>query len=156
MKTESAALLPDLPLFATAPPLPPARPLPDATPFLARIARELVARYGPTGELSELVIVVPTRRAVVYLQNELSLAAEAGQAVWSPRVAAMEDYMVELAGVQVEEPIALQLLLYRHSKATLTRTWTSTGLWAGRGLLLNDFSNLDQNLALAPTRYSNT
>ncbi|MBT9394682.1 PD-(D/E)XK nuclease family protein [Hymenobacter sp. NST-14] len=140
------ASLPDLPLFTAAPPRPAAVPLPDATPFLARMARELVAQYGPTGELSDLVVVVPTRRAVVYLQNELSLAAEAGQAVWSPRVAAMEDYMVELAGVQVEEPIALQLLLFEilrdidpHLDFDQFVGWSA--------LLLQDFSSLDQNLA---------
>ncbi|AHJ98091.1 PD-(D/E)XK nuclease family protein [Hymenobacter swuensis] len=126
--------------------LPAALPLPDATPFLTRIARELVTQYGPTGELADLVVVVPTRRAVVYLQNELSLAAEAGHAVWSPRIAAMEDYMVELAGVQVEEPIALQLLLFEIMRDIDPRLDFDQFVgWSG--LLLQDFSSLDQNLA---------
>ncbi|GAA4021080.1 PD-(D/E)XK nuclease family protein [Hymenobacter glaciei] len=137
----------------------PARPasypaaLPAALPerpasFLATIARQLLDRYGsgPLDELSDIIVVVPTRRAVVYLKNELALALPMGEPLWAPRVAAMEDYMVELAGVQVEEPIALQLLLYDILKGI------DTGLnfdqfvgWAG--LLLSDFSNLDQNLA---------
>ncbi|SDX46167.1 PD-(D/E)XK nuclease family protein [Hymenobacter psychrophilus] len=140
------ASLPDLPLFAVAPTPVPTRPLPDATPFLARIARELVAQYGPTGELSDLVVVVPTRRAVVYLQNELSLAAETGQAVWSPRVAAMEDYMVELAGVRVEEPIALQLLLFEILQ-DIDPQLDFDQFVGWSNLLLQDFSSLDQNLA---------
>ena len=110
------------------------------------MARELVAQYGPTGELSDLVVVVPTRRAVVYLQNELSLAAEAGQAVWSPRVAAMEDYMVELAGVQVEEPIALQLLLFEILR-DIDPQLDFDQFVGWSALLLQDFSSLDQNLA---------
>ncbi|UPL51153.1 PD-(D/E)XK nuclease family protein [Hymenobacter sublimis] len=119
---------------------------PDTTPFLTRMARELVAKYGPSGDLSDLVVVVPTRRAVVYLQNELSLAAEAGQAVWSPRIAAMEDYMVELAGVQVEEPIALQLLLFEILRDIDPKLDFDQFVgWSG--LLLQDFSSLDQNLA---------
>ena len=127
----------------------PTAPLAPAT-FLAATARELLDRYGsgPLDELSDLVVVVPTRRAVVYLKNELALALPPGVPLWAPRVAAMEDYMVELAGVQVEEPIALQLLLYDILKHI------DTGLdfdrfvgWAG--LLLSDFSNLDQNLAPA-------
>jgi len=127
-------------------PLPAALPLPDATPFLTRMARELVAHYSPTGELADLVVVVPTRRAVVYLQNELSLAAEAGQALWSPRIAAMEDYMVELAGVQVEEPIALQLLLFEIMRDIDPRLDFDQFVgWSA--LLLQDFSSLDQNLA---------
>ncbi|MBD2768094.1 PD-(D/E)XK nuclease family protein [Hymenobacter sp. BT664] len=128
-----------------------ATPLVAPVSFLAATARELLDRYGsgPLDELSEIVVVVPTRRAVVYLKNELALALPVGAPLWAPRVAAMEDYMVELAGVQVEEPIALQLLLYDILKNI------DTGLdfdrfvgWAG--LLLSDFSNLDQNLA--PTR----
>ncbi|RSK50396.1 PD-(D/E)XK nuclease family protein [Hymenobacter rigui] len=110
------------------------------------MARELVAQYGASGELSDLVVVVPTRRAVVYLQNELSLAAEAGQALWSPRIAAMEDYMVELAGVQVEEPIALQLLLFEIMRDIDPRLEFDQFVgWSA--LLLQDFSSLDQNLA---------
>ena len=116
--------------------------------FLAATARELLDRYGygSLDELSDIIVIVPTRRAVVYLKNELALALPLGAPLWAPRVAAMEDYIVELAGVQVEEPIALQLLLYDILKGI------DTGLdfdqfvgWAG--LLLSDFSNLDQNLA---------
>ncbi|WP_052695573.1 PD-(D/E)XK nuclease family protein [Hymenobacter sp. AT01-02] len=137
-------MLSPLPVAVTTPPA--AASVPDATPFLTRIARDMVARYGPTDELADLVVVVPTRRAVVYLQNELSLAAEAGQAVWSPRIAAMEDYMVELAGVQVEEPIALQLLLFEILRDIDPKL--DFDLFVGwAGLLLQDFSNLDQNLA---------
>ncbi|HEX8656900.1 MAG TPA: PD-(D/E)XK nuclease family protein, partial [Hymenobacter sp.] len=141
-----------MPAHATAYPVPaPVTPLAAPVSFLAATARELLDRYGsgPLDELSEIVVVVPTRRAVVYLKNELALALPVGAPLWAPRVAAMEDYMVELAGVQVEEPIALQLLLYDILKNI------DTGLdfdrfvgWAG--LLLSDFSNLDQNLA--PTR----
>lgn len=138
-----------MPASATtsAAPAPAARPGANTT-FLAATARELLDRYGsgPLDELSDLVVIVPTRRAVVYLKNELAMNLPLGAPLWAPRVAAMEDYMVELAGVQVEEPIALQLLLYDILKGI------DTGLdfdkfvgWAG--LLLNDFSNLDQNLA---------
>ena len=125
-----------------------APPVGAPTSFLATIARELLERYGsgPLDELSDIVVIVPTRRAVVYLKNELALALPGAAPLWAPRVAAMEDYMVELAGVQVEEPIALQLLLYDILKGIDTRLDFDQFVgWAG--LLLNDFSNLDQNLA---------
>jgi hypothetical protein len=129
-----------------APPLPaPAFDPAQLQPFLRQAAQDLLRRYaGP--ELSDLVVVVPTRRAVVYLKNELALAAPVGEALWSPRVTSMEDYMVDLAGVQVEEPIALQLLLYdilRELDPNL-----DFDLFTGWSrLLLDDFSNMDQNLA---------
>ena len=139
-----------MPASATSAPFaaPTAPPVAPGGTFLATTARELLDRYGsgPLDELSDIVVVVPTRRAVVYLKNELALALPPGEPLWAPRVAAMEDYMVELAGVQIEEPIALQLLLYDILKGI------DTGLdfdkfvgWAA--MLLNDFSNLDQNLA---------
>lgn len=117
----------------------------STTSFLAKVAQDLTARYSAE-ELSDLVVVVPTRRAVVYLKNELAMSLSAGEALWSPRVAAMEDYMVELAGVQVEEPIALQLLLFDILKGIDPHLDFDRFVgWAG--LLLADFSNLDQNLA---------
>ncbi len=113
--------------------------------FLADVARELLATHEPEA-LADLVVVVPTRRAVVYLKNELALATPEGQALWSPRIAAMEDYLVERAGVQVEEPIALQLLLFDIFKAIDTDLQFDHFVGWG-GLLLQDFSALDQHLA---------
>ncbi|WP_375418570.1 PD-(D/E)XK nuclease family protein [uncultured Hymenobacter sp.] len=135
--------MPAAPLLSLPPLLPPTAAGPVS--FLAQAAQELVEAHDPEA-LSDLVVIVPTRRAVVYFKNELALATAPGEALWSPRVAAMEDYMVELAGVQVEEPIALQLLLFdilRHIDQDLD--FDRFVGWSG--LLLTDFSNLDQNLA---------
>ncbi|QDA61743.1 PD-(D/E)XK nuclease family protein [Hymenobacter jejuensis] len=134
-----------MPSTLSTPPLSPSLEATATLPFLTQTARDLVARF-PGSELSDLVVVVPTRRAVVYLKNELSLAADAGSALWSPRVAAMEDYMVELAGVQVEEPIALQLLLFDILRG-VDKNLDFDQFVGWSGLLLQDFSNLDQNLA---------
>jgi len=113
--------------------------------FLADVAQALLA--APDAEtLADLVVIVPTRRAVVYLKNELALATPEGQALWSPRIAAMEDYMVERAGVQVEEPIALQLRLFDIFKAIDPDLQFDHFVGWG-GLLLQDFSTLDQHLA---------
>ena len=113
--------------------------------FLADVARELLATHDAEA-LADLVVIVPTRRAVVYLKNELALATPEGQALWSPRIAAMEDYLVERAGVQVEEPIALQLLLFDIFKAIDPDLQFDHFVGWG-GLLLQDFSALDQHLA---------
>ena len=81
-----------MPVHPTAYPAPvPAAPLARPTSFLATTARELLDRYGsgPLDELSDIVVVVPTRRAVVYLKNELALALPGGAPLWAPRVAAM-------------------------------------------------------------------
>jgi ATP-dependent helicase/nuclease subunit B len=113
--------------------------------FLAQVAQELLATYDDD-TLADLVVIVPTRRAVVYLKNELALATPDGQALWAPRIAAMEDYMVERAGVQVEEPIALQLLLFDIFRDIDPDLQFDQFVGWG-GLLLQDLSNLDQQLA---------
>ncbi len=118
---------------------------PAPTPsFLAEVAAELLATYDADA-LADLVVIVPTRRAVVYLKNELALATPLGQALWAPRIAAMEDYLVERAGVQVEEPIALQLRLFDIFKEIDPELRFDHFVGWG-GLLLQDFSSLDQNL----------
>lgn len=131
-----------------SPTLAPALAAAGAAPrsFLAAVARELLATYGPAEELSDLVVVVPTRRAVVYLKNELALATPLGQALWAPRIAAMEDYLVERAQVQLEEPIALQLLLFDIFR-DIDPSLQFDHFVGWGGLLLQDFSALDQNLA---------
>jgi ATP-dependent helicase/nuclease subunit B len=113
--------------------------------FLAEVAHELLATHDDD-TLADLVVIVPTRRAVVYLKNELALATPDGQALWAPRIAAMEDYMVERAGVQIEEPIALQLLLFDIFRG-IDSDLNFDRFVGWSGLLLQDFSNLDQNLA---------
>jgi ATP-dependent helicase/nuclease subunit B len=113
--------------------------------FLAEVAHELLATHDDD-TLADLVVIVPTRRAVVYLKNELALATPDGQALWAPRIAAMEDYMVERAGVQIEEPIALQLLLFDIFRG-IDPDLNFDRFVGWSGLLLQDFSNLDQNLA---------
>ncbi|TFZ64528.1 PD-(D/E)XK nuclease family protein [Hymenobacter sp. UV11] len=118
---------------------------PAPTPsFLAEVAAELLATHDADA-LADLVVIVPTRRAVVYLKNELALATPLGQALWAPRIAAMEDYIIERAGVQVEEPIALQLRLFDIFKEIDPELRFDHFVGWG-GLLLQDFSSLDQNL----------
>jgi len=131
-----------LPSPISAPPL--ASALAPTPSFLAEVAAELLATYDADA-LADLVVIVPTRRAVVYLKNELALATPLGQALWAPRIAAMEDYMVERAGVQVEEPIALQLRLFDIFKEIDPELRFDHFVGWG-GLLLQDFSSLDQNL----------
>ena len=125
-----------------APPLATSAPTPS---FLAEVAAELLANHDAEA-LADLVVVVPTRRAVVYLQNELALATPEGEALWAPRIAAMEDYVVDRAGVQIEEPIALQLLLFDIFQGFDPELQFDHFVGWG-GLLLQDFSTLDQHLA---------
>jgi ATP-dependent helicase/nuclease subunit B len=111
------------------------------TTFLQDAATYIYHKYE--GHISDLCVVLPTRRASIYFKNALAQAAPSG--LWSPEVSAMEDFIVRLAGVEVVEPIHLQLELYDIMQALDPRldfdqyvTWAAT--------LLEDFSRIDREL----------
>ncbi|GAA4445403.1 PD-(D/E)XK nuclease family protein [Pontibacter saemangeumensis] len=107
---------------------------------------ELSAKYvyeKHKENISDLCIVLPSRRASFFFKNALAQAAT--EPIWSPEVSAMEDFICRLAKTDVLEPINLQLELYdlmREQDPLLDFDQFVT--WAGT--LLDDFSRIDQNL----------
>lgn len=109
--------------------------------FLELSAKYVYEKYK--AHISELCIVLPSRRAGFFFKNALAQAAP--EPIWSPEVAGMEDFITRLAQTDVLEPINLQLELYdlmREQDPLLNFdqfvTWGAT--------LLDDFSRIDQNL----------
>ena len=111
------------------------------TTFLQDAAQYLYHKYE--GYISDLCIVLPTRRAGIYFKNALAQAAPSG--LWSPEVSAMEDFVVRLAGVEVVEPINLQLQLFDLMQALdPSLDFDQYVTWAGT--LLEDFNRIDKEL----------
>lgn len=113
--------------------------------FLAQAARHLLLTY-PDAALAGVTVVVPTRRARVYLLDELARALPPDGAQRGPRVYAMEDYVTRRADLRLGEPLDLQLRLFdvlRRRQPTLT--FDEFSGWGPT--LLEDFSALDQELA---------
>ncbi|TXK29667.1 PD-(D/E)XK nuclease family protein [Pontibacter qinzhouensis] len=109
--------------------------------FLELTAKYVYEKYKEN--ISELCIILPSRRASFFFKNALAQAAP--EPIWSPEVAGMEDFICRLAKVDVLEPINLQLELYdlmREQDPTLDFDQFVT--WGGT--LLDDFSRIDQNL----------
>ncbi|MFT2007654.1 PD-(D/E)XK nuclease family protein [Pontibacter sp. 13R65] len=109
--------------------------------FLELTAKYVYEKYKEN--ISELCIILPSRRASFFFKNALAQAAP--EPIWSPEVAGMEDFICKLANVDVLEPINLQLELYdlmREQDPTLDFDQFVT--WGGT--LLDDFSRIDQNL----------
>ncbi|MCJ8166278.1 PD-(D/E)XK nuclease family protein [Pontibacter sp. E15-1] len=109
--------------------------------FLELTARYVYEKYKEN--ISDLCIVLPSRRASFFFKNALAQAAP--EPIWSPEVSAMEDFIQKMAQTDVLEPINLQLELYdlmREQDPLLDFdqfvTWAAT--------LLDDFSRIDQNL----------
>ncbi|MBB6610397.1 PD-(D/E)XK nuclease family protein [Pontibacter sp. Tf4] len=109
--------------------------------FLELTAKYIYEKYKEN--ISELCIVLPSRRASFFFKNALAQAAT--EPIWSPEVSSMEDFICKMAKVDVIEPINLQLELYdlmREQDPKLDFDQFVT--WAGT--LLDDFSRIDQNL----------
>ncbi|WP_439883083.1 PD-(D/E)XK nuclease family protein [Pontibacter sp. MBLB2868] len=109
--------------------------------FLELTAKYIYEKYKDN--ISDLCIVLPSRRASFFFKTALAQAAP--EPIWSPEVYAMEDFICKLAKTDVVEPINLQLELYdlmREQDPTLDFDQFIT--WAGT--LLDDFSRIDQNL----------
>ncbi len=115
--------------------------------FFDLAARHLLTTLPPDA-LAEQLLLVPTRRAVVYLQAALRAALPAGQILRAPRILPLEDYVAELADATccTDDELALQLRLFDTLKRHLPNLAFDD--FAGWGpLLLRDFSLIDQELA---------
>jgi hypothetical protein len=108
--------------------------------FLERAARYVFDQH-PRTELSRVGIVLPTRRAVFFFKQELAQLADTP--LLAPDVWAIEDFVTEMAGVKLAEPVALLFELYdvfREIDPTIQFDRFTT--WAG--ILLQDFDRIDQ------------
>ncbi|MCC9165603.1 PD-(D/E)XK nuclease family protein [Pontibacter harenae] len=109
--------------------------------FLELAAKYVYEKYKE--HISDLCIVLPSRRASFFFKNALAQAAT--EPIWSPEVSGMEDFITRLAKTEVLEPINLQLELFdlmREQDPLLDFDQFVT--WGGT--LLEDFSRIDQNL----------
>lgn len=110
--------------------------------FLQQAAEYIYTKYPEN--ISQICIVLPTRRASVYFKNALAQIAVEG--IWSPEVSSMEDFICRLARVEVLEPIHLQLNLYDIlQELDPNIDFDQFITWAGT--LLEDFSRMDQEMA---------
>ncbi len=113
-------------------------------PFLRRTARHLVETFPDN--LSEVCVVLPNRRAGVFLRK--FLAEEAAKTTWSPTIYSIEDFARWISGLQEASPLALLLGLfevYRESEGVKAQTFEEFLRWGPQ--LLSDFDEVDRYLA---------
>lgn len=77
-------------------------------PFLDRLARVLLQHHGH--ELDRIAVVLPGRRAGLYLRKYL--AQRSGKALWSPEMLDVGAFMERLTGMR--QGVALELLFMLH------------------------------------------
>jgi len=119
--------------------------------FLLQVAEKIIENHG--NNLGEICIVMPNRRAGLFLKKHLSSLIQ--KPVWSPDIFSVEDFFFHLSGFSPANPINLLLDLYQVHKELNPDTYQPLDefiTWAP--VLLSDFNDIDFHLAGAATLYN--
>lgn len=109
--------------------------------FLEQTARTVYANHGP--RLDDVWVILPTRRAVtVFLEY---LAAQSERPFLAPHTLAIDDFIMQAAGVQLIDPVSLLFDLYEVFREIDEHLDFEPFIgWAS--VLLADFDRIDQYL----------
>ncbi|MCI4669739.1 MAG: PD-(D/E)XK nuclease family protein [Bacteroidia bacterium] len=124
--------------------------------FLEQIVGELKQEFGKN--ISNICIVVPTRRAVVFLRN--ALAKTYRQTLWAPRMISIQDFVRELSGWDFPEMLPLVFELYQvylRRKRQDDPTWYEPfeRFYAWGEMLVKDFDEIDKYYVNAEKLFTN-
>ncbi|WP_375559174.1 PD-(D/E)XK nuclease family protein [Bernardetia sp. OM2101] len=111
--------------------------------FLHKVATELYREWKT--DISDLHIVLPTRRACLYFKTFLSEIAE--ETIFSPKVISLEDFIVGSSGLEIEDTSALVFELYDSYQNFDKAVAGSLERFAPMAItMLSDFNLIDRNL----------
>lgn len=113
------------------------------TKFLYRTAEYLVQNYGES--LSEICIVLPNRRAGLYLKKYLAEIVR--KTIWAPSVYSVEDFMVRLSHLKLADSVEVLFELYEVHKVLegeKAQTFDEFMHWGQQ--LIGDFNEIDSYL----------
>lgn len=124
--------------------------------FLDEVAQRIHDTHGDL--LHELVIVVPNKRAVVFLKR--SLAQAYGKVIWSPKIVPVQQFFLQASEWVFPESITLVLALYevyRDVAQERDPSWNEPleSFFSWGEMLLGDFDEVDKYLVQAEKLFSN-
>lgn len=112
-------------------------------PFLQKLAAYLFTHY-PT-KVSELCIVLPNKRAKIFLHHYLS--QEFGKPIWAPAIYSIEDFISQLNGSQAIDGVTACFEFYSvYAKIEGEQAQSFDDFLTWSPTLLQDFNELDQYL----------
>ncbi len=112
-------------------------------PFLEDVAKKIIQEHE--NELDQIHIVLPNRRTGLFLKKHLALLVE--KPFFSPEISSIEDFVVELTGIQIEDPIYLLFTLFQiHKELEGDRMLHFMEFAAFGEMLIHDFSDIDSHL----------
>lgn len=109
-------------------------------PFLDKVAEHIFQNYSE--KVSDLTIVLPNKRAGLFLKK--FLAEKFKKTIWSPKIYSIEDFISELSGLSIPEPVNLIFELYHiYKKVEGENAQTPEEFIRWANVLLNDFNEID-------------
>ncbi|WP_025764549.1 PD-(D/E)XK nuclease family protein [Dyadobacter tibetensis] len=109
--------------------------------FLNQVATHIFNRHGKN--LGQVAVIVPTRRSAFFLLKELAEITD--QAVLSPEVLAIDDFVENATSLQIEDPVHLMLELYESFKE-IDPTLAFERFMGWSAVLMSDLDKIDQYL----------
>lgn len=124
--------------------------------FLDQIVAKIREEHGD--DISDLCIVVPTRRAVVFLREALS--RQYHTTMWAPRMVSIQDFVRDLSGWQFPEALTLIFELYQVYMQVMRKEepgWNEPfeQFYAWGEMLIKDFDEVDKYLVDAEKLFTN-
>ncbi len=121
------------------------------TRFLEKTADYLYKTYGE--KISDLCIVLPNRRAGLFLQKYLGNSI--GKTIWSPAIFSIEDFLINISGLRICDPTQVLFELYEIHKeleGEKAQPFDEFTSWAQQ--LLGDFNEIDSYMVDAKDVFS--
>nr|WP_317631994.1 PD-(D/E)XK nuclease family protein [uncultured Flavobacterium sp.] len=117
--------------------------------FLQKLANELFEKFN--SNISDITIVLPNKRAKVFLIEALKNKAE--KTIFAPNIISIEDFVQDVAQIQTIDNVELLFEFYKiYTDLTKTSNIQSFEIFANWGkILLQDFNEIDRYL-LEPKR----
>ena len=124
--------------------------------FLDYLVTEIQKQYG--SDLQELCILVPSRRAVVFLRE--AFAKHYKQTIWAPKMMAIQDFVRNSSEWQFPEPLWLIFELYQSYHRVMSANGAEEAepfenFYSWGEMLLKDFDEVDRYCVDAKQLFTN-
>ena len=119
--------------------------------FLEYVAKDILSKYGD--DLAHIAVVFPNKRASLFLNEHL--ARLANKPIWSPAYITISDLFRRHSRRKVADPIKLVCDLHRSFTSQTGIDETLDHFYGWGQLLLNDFDDIDKQMADADRVFAN-
>jgi len=120
-------------------------------PILETLAKDLVRTAS--GELGDIRIILPNRRAGLFLQRHLT--KHVAQTVWTPHIYAISDFIDESSSLKRSDPMELIFTLYDIYCDSVEHPDSLDEFFMWGEMMLRDFDEIDKYLVDAQMLFSN-